>query len=79
MAKDYTITSQAPEIALDPTGRGFTSVWEIAYRLESGPAKGTTGRITVPDADHNAEYVDRAIRSKMGDLHDIASLGGSGS
>lgn len=77
MADTYQITSQTPTTEIDPTGRGFQEVWEIAYKVTNGAARGTVGRITVTNADHTAEYVDRAIRSKISDLHDIASLGGT--
>lgn len=75
--RDYTITSQTPSVEISAAGQGFTNVWEITYKVESGPAKGTIGRITVPDSDHNAAYVDAAIRSKLMHLHEISSLGGA--
>lgn len=75
----YEITSQAPTTELDASGRGFVNVWEISYKVTSGPARGTIGRITVQNSDHNAAYVDRTIREKISALHEIASLGGSGS
>lgn len=79
MANTYKILSQSPQTELDPTGRGFRDVWEISYQVVGGPSNGTTGRITVPNEDHNAEYVDRTIQSKIDDLHSIASLGGTAS
>lgn len=79
MANEYSILSQDPTTDISPTGRGFMQVWEIVYKVTSGPAKGTIGRITVPNEDHNAEYVNNAIQSKIDDLHAIASLGTSGS
>lgn len=75
MANTYEILSQDPTTEISPTGRGFQEVWEISYKVTDGPARGTVGRITVTNADHTAEYVDRAIRSKISDLHAIASLG----
>lgn len=75
----YQILSQAPTTEIDPTGRGFVEVWEIAYKVVGGPANGTVGRITVQNSDHNAAYVDRAIKSKIAELHNIAALGGTGS
>lgn len=75
----YQILSQAPTTEIDPTGRGFVEVWEIAYEVVGGPANGTVGRITVQNRDHNAAYVDRAIKSKIAELHNIAALGGTGS
>lgn len=77
MADTYEILDQSPTTEVAANGRGFQEVWEISYKVTSGAAKGTTGRITVTNADHNAQYVDDAIRSKLADLHAIASLGGS--
>lgn len=79
MADEYQITSQSQSIEINPSGQGFHQVWEIHYKVTSGAAKGAVGYITVPDADHNAQYVDDAIRTKLADLHAIAGLGGSGS
>ena len=79
MPETYQILSQAPTTEIDPTGRGFQEVWEISYKVIGGPASGTVGRITVQNSDHNAAYIDRAIKAKLAALHDIANLGGSGS
>ena len=73
----YEILSQSPTTEIDPSGRGFMEVWEIAYKVIGGPANGTTGRITVQNSDHTPAYVDRTIKAKLQALHDIASLGGS--
>lgn len=77
MPETYTILSQNPTTEIDPSGRGFQEVWEITYKVVGGPANGTTGRITVQNSDHNAAYIDRTIKAKLADLHDIASLGGT--
>lgn len=75
----YEILSQAQTTEIDPTGRGFREVWEITYKVIGGPANGAIGRITVQDSDHNAAYVDRAIKSKIAALHSVADLGGMSS
>ena len=75
MADKYQITSQTPTTSLDPSTMGFKEVWEIGYKVTDGAAKGTTGKLTVPEEDHNAAYVDAAIRDKLKDLHNIAGLG----
>jgi hypothetical protein len=31
--------------------------------------------VTIPAGDHNAEYVDGAIREQMQNLHGVAALG----
>lgn len=73
----YQILSQSPTTEIDPSGRGFMEVWEIAYKVIGGPANGTVGRITVQNSDHTAAYVDRTIKAKIAALHNIASLGGT--
>ena len=75
----YEILSQAQTTEIDPTGRGFREVWEITYKVVGGSANGAIGRITVQDSDHNADYVDRAIKAKLAALHSVAALGGAGS
>lgn len=75
MAQDYRVVGQRPVMNLNPSGTGFQNDWEITYTVTSGPAKGATATVSVPAADHNAEYVDGAIREQMSNLHGIASLG----
>lgn len=77
MAQDYQILNSVQSLDLSPAGYGFDHNWEITYKVTDGPAKGTIAKVTVPDADHNAKYVDAAIREKLEHLHAIASLGSS--
>lgn len=74
MAEQYRITSQRPTTEINPSGMGFRSVWEIHYEVTAGPARGTTAYVTVPDEDHNADYIKDAIETKLKALHEIASL-----
>lgn len=74
MADNYKVLNQRPDIELSPTGIGFHNVWVISYQVTAGPSRGTTGTVTVADADHNAAYVKTAIESKLTHLDDIASL-----
>lgn len=78
MAQDYRVLGQKPEMNINPAGTGFTNDWAITYQVTDGPAKGTVGTVTVPQSDHNADYVDAAIREQMANLHGVASLGQSG-
>jgi hypothetical protein len=76
MADDnYTVTAQRQHEQINPSQTGFQWVWDISYKAIGGPANGQTGMITVPDSDHNAAYVDQAIRDKLSTLHGVASLG----
>lgn len=74
MADNYKVLNQRPDMELSPTGVGFQSVWVVTYQVTDGPSKGTTGSVTVPDADHNAAYVKTAIEAKISSLDDVASL-----
>lgn len=74
MADNYKVINQRPDIELSPTGMGFHNVWIVSYQVTDGPSKGTTGTITVDDADHNAGYVKTTIEAKLKHLDAIASL-----
>jgi len=77
MAKDYTVMGQRQVTNINPMGTGFSHDWEVTYKVTSGPAKGSTSTVTIPQEDHNADYVDGAIREQMSNLHGVASLGES--
>jgi hypothetical protein len=49
-------------------------VWHVTYRVTDGKAKGTTGVITVPEDDHNADYVNKTITDKIATLNAVANL-----
>ena len=74
MADNFTITGQKQNVAINPAGSGFTEVWDITYRITAGPSKGTVATVTVPDSDHNADYIKNAIEQKIQSLDAIASL-----
>jgi hypothetical protein len=75
MASNYTILSQSQSTEINPTGTGFMNVWEITYKVTDGPSKGTTATVTVPEEDHNASDVSKAIEAKIQALDEIANLG----
>lgn len=75
MADSYKVLSQKQDTVINPAGTNFDDIWEVHYQITSGAAKGTVGVVKVPESDHNATYVDQAIRAKMSDLADISNLG----
>jgi hypothetical protein len=77
MARDFHILHQVPRMNLNAAGNGFSNDWEVTYQVDDGPARGTVATVTVPQADHNPTYMDRAIREQIANLHGIASLGSS--
>ena len=76
MAANYTILAQKQNVQINPAGTGFENVWEITYRVTNGPGKGTIATLTVPEDDHNAQYIGKAIEDKISNVHEIAQLGG---
>lgn len=74
MADNYEIVSQHPNTEISPTGMGFRNVWEVTYKVTSGPSKGTVAMAVVDEGDHNAEAVKRVIEDKISHLDNIASL-----
>lgn len=76
MADTYTILSQTQDVVINPAGTNFDDIWNITYKVTSGPSRGTVGTLKVPESDHNAQYVDAAIKAKINALSGVASLGG---
>lgn len=74
MADIYVILSQKQTSTFNASGTGFEDVWQITYRVTDGPGKGTVAVVEVPETDHNAQYVDTAIRAKIASVNEIAAL-----
>lgn len=75
MADTYTILSQSQSQEINPSGTGFMEVWNITFKVTSGPAKDNTGSVQVSAGDHNAAHVKTVIDEKVKDLSEIAALG----
>lgn len=75
MAVDYEVLSQSQSTEINPAGTGFVDVWQISYRVISGPAKGTVATVTVSESEHNAPGVQKAIEDKIAVLDAVAQLG----
>jgi hypothetical protein len=75
MSADYAVTGQKQNQQINPTSSGFQDVWEVSYKVTAGPARGTVGTVTIPQEDHNADYVRQAIEDQISNLHQVASLG----
>jgi hypothetical protein len=74
MPENFTVLSQKQDIKINPAGTGFEDVWEITYKVTSGPSKGTVAVITVPEEDHNARYIATVIKAKIATLDEVASF-----
>lgn len=70
----WHVTSQNLTTQISDSGTGFDSVWEVRYRVDSGPAQGTTGLVRIPAAQYNAADVKTAIDAQVYHVHGVASL-----
>lgn len=74
MADNWKVLNQKQGTEINSQGTGFDDVWTITYQVTTGPSRGTIGTISVPEEDHNAEFVSSAINDKVQALDDIAAL-----
>lgn len=59
---------------LSQVGTGFRDVWEVPYVIDSGPARGTTGKVNIPADQYNAETVQATINAIVVHNHNVAAL-----
>ena len=71
----WHVTSQNLTTQISDVGTGFSSVWEVRYVIDSGPAQGSVGLVRVPAAQYNATNVADAINAQVFHMHSVASLG----
>lgn len=65
---------QRQSTQLNPSGTGFTDVWEITYQVDSGPATGVQGTIRVPQDLYGADYIKAQIDAAVTALDQVAGL-----
>lgn len=70
----WHVTSQVIQTELSDAGTGFIPVWQVSYVVDSGPAKGTTGRVNVPASVYSADTVKEAITEAVYHLDAVAGL-----
>lgn len=63
------------EDTLPATGPGLVHTHVIPYRIDSGPAKGQTGEVRVPEEDYTPDSVEGLINAKTATTHAIGGLG----
>lgn len=66
----YNVLSQQSREELTPDNR-FITIWEISYE---GPS-GTVASVKVPDAEHDAAAIDRAIQAQLHTVEAVHALG----
>ncbi len=61
---------------LKPGGGGITDVYEVPYMIDSGPAAGHTGIVTINATAYNPANVAAAVNAQVAATHAVASLKG---
>ena len=74
MADMWHVTSQNLRTVLADSGTGFENVWEVTFKVDSGPATGTVAMVRVPASMYNAETVQQAITASVYHIDQIAGL-----
>lgn len=74
MADTWHVTAQSLQTELSESGTGFTTVWKVQYKVDSGPAEGTTGYVNIPASQYNKDTVTKAIAAAVYHLHQVAGL-----
>lgn len=57
-------------------GAGITDVYEVPYMIDSGPAMGHTGMVSIAASAFNQQTVAEAINQQVGAVHAVAGLSG---
>lgn len=61
---------------LKPGGGGIVDVYEIPYMIDSGPAAGHTGIVTINATAFNTANVAAAVNAQVAAVHTVAGLAG---
>jgi hypothetical protein len=74
MAEMWEIKSQVQETQISDTGPGFETVWVVTFRITSGPAVGTIGKVNIPVSQYNAQTVKDTITAAVFHIDAVANL-----
>lgn len=61
---------------LKKSGGGLQDVYEVSYMIDSGPASGHTGTVTLAASAFNLPNVQAAIEAQISAVHSVAGLTG---
>lgn len=61
---------------LKPGGGGIIDVYEVPYVIDSGPAKGHTGRVSIAANNFTKANVAEAVQQQVNAVHDVATVTG---
>lgn len=57
-------------------GGGIRDVYQVPYMIDTGPAAGHTGIVTIDATAFNTANVSEAIRQQVGAVHAVADIKG---
>lgn len=57
-------------------GGGLADVYEVPYMIDTGPAAGHTGKVTIAATAFNQQVIAEAINQQVGAVHSVAALKG---
>lgn len=60
--------------SLAESGTGLDYVYEVPYRIDSGPAAGHQGMVRIAKRDYTPAAVEALIRAETGTTHGVAGL-----
>jgi hypothetical protein len=57
-------------------GGGLQDVYEVPYIIDTGPAAGHSGKVTIAATAFNQATISEAINQQVGAVHAVAALKG---
>lgn len=61
---------------LKPGGGGIIDVYNVPYMIDTGPAAGHVGTVTIAASAFNPATVKEAIEQQVKAVHDVAAIKG---
>ncbi len=74
MADTWQIVSQVQDTQISDTGPGFDRIWDVKYRVTSGPATGTVGHVHLPVEGYSAQAVKQAVDAAVYHIDQVGGL-----
>lgn len=72
--KDYILKAPHQDTELSESGTGFNRVWEVPYKIISGPATGTEGYVRIPAAQYSPDIVGAAVEHAVKVHQEVMNL-----
>lgn len=74
MADTWAVTTIKQATQLSEGQDAFRNVYQVGYKIHSGPARGVQGHVVIPAEDYNDEVVNGAIQRVVDQHHRISNL-----